>query len=195
MVDDVYLLVDFGSTYTKIVAVDLTREEILGRAQAPTTVQSNVLDGLKGALAELTIRGRPIDDATIRESNKLASSSAAGGLCIVSVGLVPDLTLEAARKAALGADAKVVGAYAYELDADRLHQIEKSCCDLVLVIGGTDGGGIRIQHGKDLTQLKMLVGTGGIFSYNPYPAKVLEAVLFNPNNPLSLKPKSPEVYI
>lgn len=140
MVDDIYLLVDVGSTYTKIVAVDLTTEEIIGRAQAPTTVQSTVLEGLKDALSKLTIHGRAIDDATIRKSKKLASSSAAGGLCIVSVGLVPDLTLEAAQKAALGAGAKVVGSYAYELDADGLRHIEESGCDMVLVVGGTDGG-------------------------------------------------------
>jgi hypothetical protein len=71
MVDDVYLLVDFGSTYTKIVAVALTKEEILGRAQVPTTVQNTVLDGLKGALSKLTIHGRPIDGTTLQNSFKL----------------------------------------------------------------------------------------------------------------------------
>ncbi|MBR4162601.1 MAG: glutamate mutase L, partial [Solobacterium sp.] len=32
-----YLLIDFGSTYTKVLAVDVESETILGRAQAPTT--------------------------------------------------------------------------------------------------------------------------------------------------------------
>jgi len=57
------------------------------------------------------------------------------------------------------------------------------------------GGEIRIQQGKDLTELKTLIGTGGIFAHNPYRAKVLEAALFNPVNPFSLKPRSPEFYI
>jgi hypothetical protein len=32
IVNVIVLLVDFGSTYTKVMAVDLDREEILGRA-------------------------------------------------------------------------------------------------------------------------------------------------------------------
>ena len=140
MADSLYLLIDFGSTYTKIVAVDTKTEEVLGRAQAPTTVQTSILEGLQNALAKLTIRGQKVDDDLFRQCHKLASSSAAGGLCVVAVGLVPDLTLEAARKAALGAGAKITGSYAYELDEDSIHEIEQSGCDILLLVGGTDGG-------------------------------------------------------
>lgn len=140
MADDTYLLVDFGSTYTKILALDLSREEILGRAQSPTTVESNILNGLQNALKKLKIKGRSVDESDIRGFRKLASSSAAGGLCIVAVGLVPDLTLEAAQKAALGAGAKVVGSYSYELDNESVRTIENSQCDMLLLVGGTDGG-------------------------------------------------------
>lgn len=138
--DDIYLLVDFGSTYTKVLAVDLDREVIAGRSQSPSTVETNLLFGLQDALSKLTIHGKKADEAIIRKSKKLASSSAAGGLCIVAVGLVPDLTLEAARKAALGAGAKVTGSYAYEIDEDDIGQIERSNCDIVLLVGGIDGG-------------------------------------------------------
>ena len=48
---------------------------------------------------------------------RLASSSAAGGLRMVTVGLVRELTAEAARQAALGAGAKLVGSFAYRLTA------------------------------------------------------------------------------
>ncbi len=138
--DGMILLVDFGSTYTKVIAVDLDKEEVLGRAQAPSTVQDNMLLGLQNALKLLTIHGRRIDDATIKKSRKLACSSAAGGLRLVASGLVPDLTLEAARRAALGAGAKVVGSYAYKLNEGDVHQIEQAACDIVLISGGTDGG-------------------------------------------------------
>ena len=37
----VHLLVDFGSTYTKVTAVDLDEEVILGRAQSPTTIATD----------------------------------------------------------------------------------------------------------------------------------------------------------
>ena len=138
--NDLYLLIDFGSTFTKVLAVDLAKEEIAGRAQAPSTVQTNVLLGLQEALMKLKINGQPADENTLKNARKLACSSAAGGLCIVAVGLVPELTLEAARKAALGAGAKVVGSFAYELDPTGLAQIQKTACDIVLIVGGTDGG-------------------------------------------------------
>ena len=32
------LMVDFGSTYTKVTAFDLEGKKLLGRAQAPTTI-------------------------------------------------------------------------------------------------------------------------------------------------------------
>jgi uncharacterized protein (TIGR01319 family) len=139
-VDDMFLLVDFGSTYTKVVAVDLDKEGVLGRAQSPSIVQENMLIGLQNALSKLTIHGHQIDDVAIKRSRKLACSSAAGGLRLVAIGLVPDLTLEAARRAALGAGAKVIGSYGYELNDDDLHQIEQAECDMVLISGGTDGG-------------------------------------------------------
>ena len=138
--DDIFLLVDFGSTYTKVIAIDLDKEEVLGRAQSPSTVQENMLQGLLNALGKLTVHGQPIDNVTIQKSHKLACSSAAGGLLLVAVGLVPELTLAAAKTTALGAGAKVIGSYAYELNSDDIHQIENSGCDIVLLCGGTDGG-------------------------------------------------------
>jgi uncharacterized protein (TIGR01319 family) len=138
--DDLVLLVDFGSTYTKVLAVDMDKAEVVGRSQSPTTVNENMLTGLRNALDQLTVRGRRPARDTLDRARKLASSSAAGGLAIVAVGLVPDLTLEAAKKAALGAGAKVVGSHGYELDEQALDDIERSRCDIVLLVGGIDGG-------------------------------------------------------
>lgn len=138
--DDLALLVDFGSTYTKVLAVDLDKAEVIGRAQSPTTVEDNMLHGLLRAMERLTLRGKPADAATLHQARKLASSSAAGGLRIVAVGLVPDLTVEAARKAALGAGAKLVGSFGFELDEQALDDIEAARCDILLLVGGIDGG-------------------------------------------------------
>ncbi len=134
---NVRLLVDFGSTYTKILAVDLDREVLLGRAQALTTVDSDITIGLKNAYSTL-IDECGIDERHIR--GRYASSSAAGGLRIAAIGLVPALTLEAARRAALGAGAKVVCAYGFEIDEAIVAEVEAACCDIVLLTGGTDGG-------------------------------------------------------
>ena len=47
------LLIDFGSTYTKITAVDVEKEKILGTAQSFTTIETDINDGLNNALAIL----------------------------------------------------------------------------------------------------------------------------------------------
>lgn len=134
---DVHLLIDFGSTYTKILAVDLDAEVILGRAQSLTTVDTDITIGLKNAYATLC-DNLQLDDRDIR--GRYASSSAAGGLRIAAIGLVPSLTLEAARRAALGAGAKVVAAYGFEIDESIVAEVEAASCDIILLSGGTDGG-------------------------------------------------------
>lgn len=134
------LLIDFGSTYTKLVAVDLDRGELLARAQGPSTVTTDVTVGLNIALDRLHRRlGGPV-----RFAHRLACSSAAGGLRMVTVGLVPDLTAQAARYAALGAGARLVGVYAYRLTGADLEQIHQQRPDLLLLAGGTDGGNTEV---------------------------------------------------
>lgn len=129
------LLIDFGSTYTKITAVDIEKETIIGTAHGITTVASNIMDGLEAALADLFTRtGRLSFDKV------LACSSAAGGLRMVAVGLVPELTAEAAKRAALGAGAKVLGVYCHELSEYEIAEIAALRPEIILLAGGTDGG-------------------------------------------------------
>lgn len=130
------LLIDFGSTYTKLRALDLDACAIVATAQGPSTVTSDVNLGLDAALATLATRmgGLP------RFRYRLASSSAAGGLRMVTVGLVRELTAEAARQAALGAGARLVGSFAYRLTAADLRSITGLAPDILLLCGGTDGG-------------------------------------------------------
>jgi len=151
---DINLLIDFGSTYTKVLAVDLDTENVLGRAQAVTTVESNIMIGLQKALDILFAEHPDIKEKKI--SRKLACSSAAGGLRIIAIGLVPELTLEAARRAALGAGAKIVGSYAHELDEETIQEIESNPCDMIMLSGGTDGGNKKVilHNARALAGLK-----------------------------------------
>src|SRR5918996_6369098 len=119
------ILIDFGSTFTKVTAVDLDTVRLVGRSQAPSTVLTDVREGLLQALNELHERyalldRSPKDLSILSGKIVLASSSAAGGLRIAVVGNVPGLTVEAANQAALGAGAKIVGSTAFKLAADRL---------------------------------------------------------------------------
>ncbi|NLD33933.1 MAG: MutL protein, partial [Clostridiales bacterium] len=47
------LLIDFGSTYTKLTAVDTQARSILGTAQAFTTAASDISTGLDQAMQRL----------------------------------------------------------------------------------------------------------------------------------------------
>jgi len=132
----VALLIDFGSTYTKLRAVDLDRRRIMGSGQGPSTVATDIMVGMKESLADLERQLGALPRFTYR----LASSSAAGGLRMVTVGLVRELTAEAARRAALGAGAKLVGAFAYRLTRDDVESVVALAPDIVLLAGGTDGG-------------------------------------------------------
>jgi uncharacterized protein (TIGR01319 family) len=147
--DALALLIDFGSTFTKVTAANLATQRIVGRAQSPSTAATDVSEGLFRALETLSQR-RPglfhkpptsidaLDGVFMR-----ACSSAAGGLRIVVVGLVPGLTVAAANTAALGAGGKIVGTFGFKLTAEDVAEIERQKPDMVLLTGGTDGGDTR----------------------------------------------------
>lgn len=59
---------------------------------------------------------------------------------MVTSGLVRELTGEAAKLASLGAGAKVIGVYAFQLTEDDLEDIKAASPDIFLLVGGTDGG-------------------------------------------------------
>lgn len=133
------LLIDFGSTFTKVTIVDLDSEEIIGTAEAGTTIESNIMEGMKAALAQIP---EPIGGWNF--VRKLACSSAAGGLKMIASGLVKELTAEAARRAALGAGARVLQVFSYELTSEDLDKIMSAKPDILLLAGGTDGGNKNI---------------------------------------------------
>lgn len=134
------LLIDFGSTYTKLRAIDLERRCVLGAGQGPSTVTTDIAIGMQAALADLELRLGALPKFKYR----LASSSAAGGLRMVTIGLVRELTAEAARQAALGAGAKLVGTFANRLTAADLAHITALAPDILLLAGGTDGGNAEV---------------------------------------------------
>ena len=129
------LLIDFGSTYTKVTAVDIEGEQLLGTADSYTTIQTDINDGLDNALKKLFEKTGPIEFEA-----RYGCSSAAGGLRMITSGLVPELTAEAARQASLGAGAKVLKVYSFQLTEDDIQEILEINPDIFLLVGGTDGG-------------------------------------------------------
>jgi uncharacterized protein (TIGR01319 family) len=129
-------LADFGSTYTKLSLVDPEEGRLLARAEAPTSIGSDLMEGYASALTAAT---SSVGEA-ISIEEQLAVSSAGGGLKVAAVGLVADLTAAAARQAALNAGARVEVVLAGNLDDKQLDRLQAARPEIVLFAGGTDGG-------------------------------------------------------
>jgi uncharacterized protein (TIGR01319 family) len=99
-------------------------------------VSTDITIGMHAALADLERHLGVLPEF----DHRLACSSAAGGLRMVTIGLVRELTAEAARQAALGAGARLVGTFAQRLTRDDAARMEALAPDIVLLAGGTDGG-------------------------------------------------------
>lgn len=130
-----YLMIDFGSTFTKLTAVDTEVGDIIGTASHFTTVATDITIGYRNALNILYDKiGRVEFDKTI------GCSSAAGGLKMAAIGLIEELTVEAARRVCLGAGAKVDLAFSHHLTNSDIQKIIDNKIDIILLCGGTDGG-------------------------------------------------------
>ena len=126
-----FLCVDFGSTFTKaaLVAGD---GRLLATAATPTTVDSDVLDGYRLLRSELAVHGVP--------DEVLACSSAGGGLRLAVVGYEREVTAEAGHRVGLSAGARVVHVASGPMSGGDVAALRGSRPDLVLLVGGTDGG-------------------------------------------------------
>jgi len=134
-----YLLVDIGSTFTKLTAVSLDKADIIGTAQHPTTVETDVRIGYEKALEILAKR------TGITEFKKIyACSSAAGGLKMAAIGLVEELTVEAAKRVCLGAGGRVDLVFSHKITRKEAQRIKNGKTDIVLLAGGTDGGNSEV---------------------------------------------------
>ena len=144
---DSYLLIDFGSTFTKLTLIDVENENVLETSKSYTTVDTNVKEGYEKALKTLMnkINGK------VNIVKKLACSSAAGGLKIIAIGLIPELTAEAAKRAALGAGARVIKTYSFMLNEEEINEIKNSDANIILLAGGTNGGNSEcILHNAEM---------------------------------------------
>ena len=118
--------VDIGSTWTKAALVELPGGRLVATAQAPTTPD----DAVAGVLAATEGWGAPVR----------ACSSAGGGLRLAVVGYEELISAEAGHRAALSAGARVVHVAAGRLSPASLDALAAAAPDVVLLVGGTDGG-------------------------------------------------------
>ncbi|MEH1057616.1 glutamate mutase L [Micromonospora sp. CPCC 206171] len=129
---------DVGSTYTKVAVVDLDGAALVAAASAPTTVGADVLHGLDAAVGAATA------GLDARDLPWYVCSSAGGGLRLAVVGYEPLVTAQAGRRVGLSAGANVVHVAAGRLGAAELAALRAARPDVVLLVGGTDGGDAEV---------------------------------------------------
>lgn len=143
-----YISVDIGSTYTKGALFTLDQDNFILQKQVilPTTT-ALPLTGVKSILATLKHN---------KNTQIFCSSSAKGGLSIVAIGIVPELTLYMAEITAYSAGGKIVKVFDFKLGAKDVELIDALNPDIILFAGGTDGGNelYNLHNAKMLTKLK-----------------------------------------
>ena len=141
------LCVDVGSTFTKGVLVGADGSP-LGRAAGPTTVTTDVLEGLAAVRAEL-VGGRDVET--------LVCSSAGGGLRLAVVGYEREVTAQAGSRVGLSAGARVVHVASGPLDGPQVSALRAARPDVVLLVGGTDGGNadVLLHNARRLARARL----------------------------------------
>lgn len=174
--DKKVLVVDFGSTFSKIGIFD-TKTEAFSLKYVPTTIEDlriGLANGL-GVLEACQKRGdwKPLKDKMSEFDIRLPSSSAKGGLKVATVSLVEEESGFAAELAALTAGAKLVGTYNGKLTPEQARSIyEKDQPEIILIAGGTDEGG---DTETQLHNARMLAEASRYATYTTYGVPVIYA--------------------
>ena len=137
------LIAEIGSTTTVVNAFDHLESDnpvFLGQGQAPTSVkEGDVNIGLQAAIEDMK-KNLHIENEKLEDTNMLATSSAAGGLRMTVHGLVYDMTVKAAKEAALGAGANIHLITAGKLSKVDMIKLDRIKPNIILIAGGVDYG-------------------------------------------------------
>ena len=152
------LIAEIGSTTTVVNAFDQldSHPVFIGQGMAPTSIlQGDVRIGLKQAMTNLEEQIK----VQIEPKLTLASSSAAGGLKMSVHGLVYDMTVKAAKEAALGAGANIKLITAGLLTDADLERIKETPLNIMMVAGGVDYGdsAISLANAGKLASLQLSI--------------------------------------
>lgn len=151
------LVAEIGSTTTVVNAfngIGTSCPTFVGQGQAPTSVlHGDVTVGLKGAINDLK---KNLNADEITWDDMLATSSAAGGLKMTVHGLVYDMTVRAAKEAALGAGGIIKMITSGRMRKTDLKKIQEISPNIILVAGGVDYG----ERETALYNLEMILSMG-----------------------------------
>jgi uncharacterized protein (TIGR01319 family) len=154
------LVAEIGSTITKISIFDGIHEgrpRFLCQGTAPTSVaKGDVTIGLNQALQQVK---KLMKTDVLEAKESFACSSAAGGLRMCVHGLVYEMTVKAAKEAALGAGANLQMLTAGFLRDTDLKQIKDVNPNIIMISGGVDYGETEtgLENARQIAKLKMNV--------------------------------------
>ena len=133
------LVAEIGSTTTVVNGFNINPcPEFIGQGQSSTSIfEGDVNIGLRAAIENLA-NNLKVED--IEYHQLIATSSAAGGLRMTVHGLVYDMTVRAAKEAALGAGANIKYITAGKLRESDLKKIKDIEPNIILIAGGVDYG-------------------------------------------------------
>ncbi len=137
-----YIIAEIGSTTTVVTAFNIKHipalfVELVAQGKSYTTVlDGDVTLGLKLAVSDIEEQLKE----ELSWGKMLSTSSAAGGLKITVHGLVEDMTVKAAREAALGAGGIIKLVTAGKLRKSDIKKLREIKPNLIMLAGGTDFG-------------------------------------------------------
>lgn len=168
------ILIDFGSTFTKLAIVDFEECKCIFTAKFPSTVHTDARIGLNQCFEAAK---DVIGSQCFEQAIKLSSSSAAGGLRMAVVGITQNLSLTAGKNAAFGAGAKILGTFSGWLDKNEIEEIENLNLEILLFCGGYEDGAteILLHNAKTLAESKISVPI--IYAGNSAVAQKVRSIL------------------
>ena len=135
------LTAEIGSTTTVVNAftgMGTAEPRLAGQGFAPTSVgEGDVTVGLNGAIDNLK---KYLKITDLSWDRFFATSSAAGGLRMTVHGLVYDMTVRAAKEAALGAGANIHQITAGRMRRTDLKKLVEIKPNIIMIAGGVDYG-------------------------------------------------------
>lgn len=172
---DCYLIVDLGSTYTKLNLIDKNNGKLVASSSAHTTVNTSIKHGFDQAFEKMQ---SSMDFSEISIVDMFGCSSAGGGLKMVAIGITPEFTVEAAVKSALGAGARLLKTYSYFLKDEDVSEINSLKPDILLLAGGAENGNRKyiIHNARKLAKLDshIPIVVAGNSCANPEIAEVFQ---------------------
>ena len=151
------LVAEIGSTTTLVNLFNINKKKpsFIGQGMAPTSInKGDVNYGLKAAINNIH---KKLNIQDIEYDEMMASSSAAGGLRMTVHGLVYDMTVKAAKEAALGAGANIHLITAGKMSRQDLSELKKINPNIILLAGGVDYGDTKtaLFNANQIAKLKL----------------------------------------